>query len=314
MTEKRSPYTCLGISPDATIAEIRCKYKKLAVLHHPDKNGSTRAATIRFQQILRAYETLIGPDTRSRYDEQDASSGSNSNTNDDWRKPQRHQPYWNFGRHNHDPDADCYTESYASSDSESSRSGPPPRRHPFHHSLQPTLTARLIIQSHLATLHHFLTQILIPHLHKAPPHLKHLAYCLEELTYILNTFSSTNPKFAKRKQKRQERKHNVFKREHLSKLTDLSWLLVWQEKALAKLAAKLGNLGEDFEVLRQVWDNEENRSLLWRAIMGLRAVFGPLVKGSCTLKKRRVRGLELGAEAWGGEDDHNAGPETDQDQ
>src|SRR5262249_36104806 len=49
-------------------ADIKRAYRKLARRYHPDINPGDRAAEARFRQILEAYETLIDPERRHRYD------------------------------------------------------------------------------------------------------------------------------------------------------------------------------------------------------------------------------------------------------
>ena len=51
-------YTILGIPADATLADIKKAYRKLARRHHPDKNPGDPAAAERFRQITEAYEAL----------------------------------------------------------------------------------------------------------------------------------------------------------------------------------------------------------------------------------------------------------------
>lgn len=53
-------YEVLGVSRDATTAEIRKAYRKLALSYHPDKvPGEERAeAEIKFKEISAAYEVL----------------------------------------------------------------------------------------------------------------------------------------------------------------------------------------------------------------------------------------------------------------
>lgn len=48
-------------------ADIRSAYKRLSLLHHPDRTGNGDPA--RFQQIQHAYEVLSDPTQRSDYDE-----------------------------------------------------------------------------------------------------------------------------------------------------------------------------------------------------------------------------------------------------
>jgi molecular chaperone DnaJ len=61
-------YVILGLPHGATESDIKRAYRRLARRFHPDVNPGDRLAEARFQQILEAYETLIDPDRRSRYD------------------------------------------------------------------------------------------------------------------------------------------------------------------------------------------------------------------------------------------------------
>lgn len=61
-------YVILGLRHGATEPEIKRAYRRLARRFHPDINPGDRMAEARFRQILDAYETLIDPDRRSRYD------------------------------------------------------------------------------------------------------------------------------------------------------------------------------------------------------------------------------------------------------
>jgi molecular chaperone DnaJ len=61
-------YVMLGVRPAATPDEIRRAYRRLARRFHPDINPGDRVSASRFGQILQAYQTLIDPARRSRYD------------------------------------------------------------------------------------------------------------------------------------------------------------------------------------------------------------------------------------------------------
>jgi molecular chaperone DnaJ len=61
-------YIVLGIEHGASESEIKRAYRRLARRFHPDINPGDRAAEARFRQILEAYETLIDPARRSKYD------------------------------------------------------------------------------------------------------------------------------------------------------------------------------------------------------------------------------------------------------
>ena len=69
---QRCFYEILGIELTATDGEIRAAFRSLALKVHPDKalqNGiSQENATVRFKEIIRAYEVLSDPRQRSLYD------------------------------------------------------------------------------------------------------------------------------------------------------------------------------------------------------------------------------------------------------
>src|SRR5215831_8431760 len=60
-------YALLGVPPDASPAQIKSAYRKLAKQYHPDINNSSDAAE-KFREITEAYDTQIDPDRRRRYD------------------------------------------------------------------------------------------------------------------------------------------------------------------------------------------------------------------------------------------------------
>ena len=61
-------YVVLGLQHGASESDIKRAYRRLARRFHPDINPGDRMAEARFRQILDAYETLMDPDRRSRYD------------------------------------------------------------------------------------------------------------------------------------------------------------------------------------------------------------------------------------------------------
>lgn len=65
--QQPNPYVELGVASNATREEIRTAFRKLAMQWHPDKN-KTSAAEEMFKRIQHAYETLIDPDKRAKYD------------------------------------------------------------------------------------------------------------------------------------------------------------------------------------------------------------------------------------------------------
>lgn len=66
---KRDYYEILGVSRGASENEIKSAYRKLAKKFHPDANrDNPKAAGEKFKEISEAYEVLMDPEKRSRYD------------------------------------------------------------------------------------------------------------------------------------------------------------------------------------------------------------------------------------------------------
>jgi len=62
-------YKSLGVPKDATPAEIKKAYRKLARLHHPDANTGDPKSEEKFKEISEAYDVLSTEKTRKEYDE-----------------------------------------------------------------------------------------------------------------------------------------------------------------------------------------------------------------------------------------------------
>ena len=60
-------YRLLGVSENASIAEIKAAYKVLAKKYHPDKNNGNPHAEERFKKINAAYQVLSNEDKRTAY-------------------------------------------------------------------------------------------------------------------------------------------------------------------------------------------------------------------------------------------------------
>jgi curved DNA-binding protein CbpA len=60
-------YFNLGLATSATSLDVKTAFRKLALLHHPDKKGLDADAAI-FRQIRDAHDVLIDPSTRLAYD------------------------------------------------------------------------------------------------------------------------------------------------------------------------------------------------------------------------------------------------------
>ena len=61
-------YKILGVAKDASDADIKKAYRKLARQYHPDTNSGDTAAEKKFKDISEAYSVLSDPDERQQYD------------------------------------------------------------------------------------------------------------------------------------------------------------------------------------------------------------------------------------------------------
>lgn len=60
-----SHYDTLGVNKSASAEDIKKAYRKLAMKHHPDRNGGDET---NFKKIQEAYETLSDPNKKAEYD------------------------------------------------------------------------------------------------------------------------------------------------------------------------------------------------------------------------------------------------------
>jgi DnaJ-class molecular chaperone len=70
MTE-RDYYEVLGVSKNATAAELKSAYRKLALQWHPDRHSGEKKkeAEAKFKEINQAYEVLSDPQKKATYDQ-----------------------------------------------------------------------------------------------------------------------------------------------------------------------------------------------------------------------------------------------------
>jgi len=59
--QRKDYYKILGVEKSADENLIKKAYRKLAIIHHPDKNPGDENAETRFKDISEAYETLSDP-------------------------------------------------------------------------------------------------------------------------------------------------------------------------------------------------------------------------------------------------------------
>lgn len=69
MASKRDFYEVLGVSKDASAADIKKSYRKLALQYHPDQNPDDPSAEAKFKEAAEAYDVLSDDGKRQRYDQ-----------------------------------------------------------------------------------------------------------------------------------------------------------------------------------------------------------------------------------------------------
>jgi len=66
---KRDYYETLGVNRQATEADMKSAFRRLAKDFHPDKNSGDKDAERKFKEIAEAYEALKDPQKRAAYDQ-----------------------------------------------------------------------------------------------------------------------------------------------------------------------------------------------------------------------------------------------------
>lgn len=66
---KRDYYEVLGVAKNASEAEIKKAFKRLAMKHHPDRNLDDSSAEEKFKEAKEAYDVLSDPQKRTAYDQ-----------------------------------------------------------------------------------------------------------------------------------------------------------------------------------------------------------------------------------------------------
>lgn len=66
---KRDYYEVLGVSKEATEADIKKAYRKLARQYHPDVNPENKEAEVKFKEATEAYDVLMDKEKRANYDQ-----------------------------------------------------------------------------------------------------------------------------------------------------------------------------------------------------------------------------------------------------
>jgi molecular chaperone DnaJ len=68
MAARPDYYRVLGVGKNASEAEIKKSYRRLARQYHPDRNAGDKNAEERFKEISQAYDVLSDPEKRKAYD------------------------------------------------------------------------------------------------------------------------------------------------------------------------------------------------------------------------------------------------------
>lgn len=82
--EFKDYYKTLGVARDASAADIKKAFRKLARVHHPDVAKDKAAAEVKFKELNEANEVLSDPEKRRKYDQLGA----------DWNNPHAGRPQY----------------------------------------------------------------------------------------------------------------------------------------------------------------------------------------------------------------------------
>jgi len=76
--EQKDYYEILGLANDASHKQVRDAYRRLALLHHPDRNKNNPEAAERMKTINESYAVLSDPQKRREYDALKTAYGSSA--------------------------------------------------------------------------------------------------------------------------------------------------------------------------------------------------------------------------------------------
>jgi molecular chaperone DnaJ len=69
MTAKRDYYEILGVAKNASDAEVKKAFRRLAMKYHPDRNQGDKEAENKFKEVQEAYEVISDAQKRAAYDQ-----------------------------------------------------------------------------------------------------------------------------------------------------------------------------------------------------------------------------------------------------
>jgi molecular chaperone DnaJ len=76
----RDLYEVLGVTAQATEADLKKAFRSLAMQYHPDRNPGDKQAEERFREASEAYAVLSDPDKRAHYDRFGTAPGTGSDS------------------------------------------------------------------------------------------------------------------------------------------------------------------------------------------------------------------------------------------
>jgi tetratricopeptide (TPR) repeat protein len=71
MSKRKDYYKILGVDKSASEQQIKKAYRKMALLHHPDKQTDPEkkaSSDKKFKEVADAYEVLMDPEKKARFD------------------------------------------------------------------------------------------------------------------------------------------------------------------------------------------------------------------------------------------------------
>jgi molecular chaperone DnaJ len=69
MATEKDYYEILGVPKNATVDDVKKAYRKLAMMHHPDRNPGNKGAEEKFKEASEAYSVLSDSQKRQLYDQ-----------------------------------------------------------------------------------------------------------------------------------------------------------------------------------------------------------------------------------------------------
>lgn len=118
-------YKILSINKNATQAEIKGSFRKLALIYHPDVTGNDTTKTERFREIKKAYDILHDDITRNKYDNEIGNRRAYMRTQTSYSGPST-----TSSSHTYTEAGKTYTYKYTVTRSNTTSSSKSTSRHP----------------------------------------------------------------------------------------------------------------------------------------------------------------------------------------